>query len=270
MPSYLGPLGALAPIHMVASLSNSAERPTSYQTTLGGNRYAQVGPRVHRQWSVSTEGARPDEVAQLQAFVEGEFGLGPWWWVDSWAHHHNILPPHIASLEQPWRNTVHGGPVRLSDGSWAGRSLISSADTTIDEIPNRAFVLPVVPGIPVTASAWLTSTSQTVRIQVRDSNEDVLASASTTVPADGLRRVSTTITAVPNGAYDMVVRFPGTGRIVRPAVSWTARATPYGPGGGCESAHISTLSRDPIHESMAGSSRLTDSGFTIVEVGPDV
>lgn len=271
MTSYLGDLGYLVPVAAPAVLRPRRQAPISTATTLGGTKVAQVaaGP-AHREWQVQTAATTPEVAATMEAFLAGEFGVGPWWWIEVWAQTTNVLPPQVASLEAAWRSTVHGGPVILPSGDVAGRSLIASGTTYIDRPAGSALRLPCVPSRPVTASAWLSSQGQDVAIIARDSAGATLATSSVgTTPGLGLQRAAATLTP-PEGTHHVIVRFRGSGRIVRPALTWTPQALPYGAGAGCQQALVADLNQDVIQavNDTGARDRLATWSYTVLEVGP--
>lgn len=267
MPSFLGPLGALVPIDVVSQLRQSAPRRLTYGTTIGGVRHVQVGARVHRSWDVSAPpGSVAEDLAALSAFVAGEFGDGPFWWVDAWSQVTNLLPPGPAVLERTWANTVYGGPQVLPDGSVVGRSLVATGSTAVVDADGAVLRLPCVPGRAVTASAWVSSTVQRVRVVARNAAGAVVASADGRTQIDGWERAHATLPP-PAGAHHVVLEFTGAGRIARPALTWSPRMLGYHGGQGADSVVIEGLDQTPTIAHPGPGGQMAAATFTLVEVG---
>ena len=246
MTAYLGSIGALAPIACVESLDGEASRPTSYATTLGGVTFAQVGVSAPRSWRLSfSPGTTPDGPAQVQAFLDGEHGLGPWLWVNEWAQVTNVLPPRVAAGEFGWSNSSAGGAVALPDGSLAGRSMSRAAGTPSSYLrgPSGIAQIPVLPGVPVTGSAWVNGIdSAFLVVQWRDATSG-LGDVPIAAPA-GWSRVPVSATP-PAGATHAYLAATGTCQVARPALTWTPALTPYSAGNGADAVLIDRLSYSP-------------------------
>ena len=217
MPQYLGHLGGMVPIHAAASLSTSDERPLSFRTTLGGVRKVQYGQRTHRRWSVSFPPATaPEQAATLAAFAAGEFGTGPWWWVDSWAQVTNLCSARGGALEVgDLTGATLGGPVDLGGGQVAGRHLLlGGATVDLPHVKGAPEFVPVLPGRPVTVSAWVDG--GTVGPVFRNAAGAIVSTpAGQTVSGTGLQRVAATAVAPPTAASGQV-RVTGAHRAPRP------------------------------------------------------
>lgn len=270
MTAYLGNLGMMVPLGLMSELSIQHTRNANFAETLGGRRVAQIAPRAHREWRVSPLAeAYAEELAPILGFIRGEFGNGPWWWLDEWAQVTNILPPDVSLYRHNWRNTTRGGPVTLPDGAIAGESLIANGSTYVDWASGDEVRFPVVQGVPVTGSAWLGGARHATRIEVRDVNDQVLDFSHVERTGAGLQRTAATITPGPN-AHHCVLRFINPGRIVRPALTFTPQVTSYHGGNGCTQAIIQgTYAEDVIRAHVEGyaDSQAASGSFTISEVG---
>ena len=267
MTSFLGPLGRLVPVECPSTLTSQFERPASTRTTLGGRRTARIAARGHRSWAVSTGMATPLELANLAAVARGDFGPGPFWWVDPWAQQSNLLDPRDAAIEVPWGNSTLGGPVTLPGGPVVARhartgSALNNWSTSPFGDYSRA---PVIPGRDVTVSAWLDSAAKGLRYVFQDaagSAVDGIGVVSGT--ASGWHRVSRTVPA-PDGAASVVLGQAGTGGLAAPAVTWTSEVREYGPGSGARNVIVTSFSQD-VRAAWKGA-MYSDQSYQIMEVG---
>jgi len=268
MPSYLGHLGGLAPIKAPASLRDGAERPMSFRTTLGGVRKGQHGQRVHRSWAVTLPPATtPEDAATLAAFVAGEFGTGPWWWLDPWAQVTNLTSPRGGALEV---GTLAGatlaGAVDLGEGQVAGRHLLTNGATVdLPHVKGAPEFVPVLPGVPVTVSAWVDGGM--VEPVFRDLADAVVEVGDGSVATgSGWQRVFATATP-PAGAASVQIRVTGANRATRPAITWTDHLLGYHAGQGAPHVVVNGSSQDVVLATRARGGQYAALSFTIEEVG---
>lgn len=270
MASYLGPLGGLVPVRCASSLRTSTARPVSLRTTLGGRRMAQVGRRAHRSWDVGLSAASsPSDLAPVQAFVDGEHGVGPWWWIDAWSQVTNLLPPGAAALEPPWNNTVIGPPVSLPDESRAGRSLTLVDPATISymrDIDGSILRLPCVPGVPMTASAWMDAPGATMTLALTNASGLPVGAATVAHSVTGWARDSATITPPP-GATQASLQFKGSGSIAHPAATWTGDAMAYHAGQGAPRVIVSEFNQDVTLATGTPGRQMASAAYIVTEVG---
>lgn len=274
--AWLGNVGALVELPFHDSRSESHDRASSQQVTLGGRRLVQLGPSTRRTWDVSLwKGSSTDLVARALAFSEGEHGRGPWWWVSDWASTTNVLTPDMAMMRQVPVSaaTTAGGPMRLPGGDVAGSSLLLLPGQTLWPLGDNTRSVPVVPGRPVTVSAWVEGGTGTyILAQLLDSSGAVLRSVTKTrlsTAGSAPERLSVTLDAMEG---EHLVRFmvrntTGSIRVSRPAVTWTRELRDWGVGAGCAQTVAIDFSVDP---QMLRSVRGTDHAavsFKIVEVG---
>lgn len=212
--------------------------------------------------------ARPADSATLAGFVAGEFGPGPFWWVDEWAQVTNVLPPLVASLATPWPNTVPGGPLALGDGTRVGRSLLVTNASAAAYLSHDGEVLrlPCVAGVAVTASAWLSAAGALLRVEVRSATGGVISVGTAARENEGLGRVSASVVPPP-GADHLVIAFAGGGRIARPALTWTADLLDYHGGQGASSVVIEGLDQEVLLAHRGPWGRLAALSYRVLEVG---
>lgn len=254
MTAYLGSPGAMVRVACPADQSKDTARPARYLNTIGGTTFTQVGSRTKRSWDVRLPAAStPAEVAAWEAFVEGEFGHGPWHFIPEMAATTNLISPRGSVLDHG--ETVHGGtspnggPMTLADGSRAGRSWLVEPGTNlllpwVGELER----VPVLPGVPVTASLWVAgSTTPQMRVAVYDENETFTRYVyGSTHSGSGPERLHVTFT--PNlGEASCLIFIPGNSesyRVARPAFTWTEALRPWSVGDGAPKVHIAGMSED--------------------------
>lgn len=265
---HLGSPGRMVGLKCPTVQRDSSDEGYRFVTTLEGRRKAQVVPGQRRVWDLSTGSVTtPAQVAVLKEFASGAWGPGPFWFVPEAAAQVNLLAPDDVARPIPTGNSEPGGPMRLTDGSWAAQSRASIRGGTIfwrnQGIPSDP---PVIPGVPVTASAYVEGTGAYVMLQWFDDNANYvgeLASSSVT-SAVGVR-LSVTATPPPGATY---VRLSARNalRAARPAVTWTDRVMEWGEGQGCPKAVISQTSNNLVR-AIPGMPVLSELSFTVTEVG---
>ena len=123
---------------------------------------------------------------------------------------------------------------------------------------------PVIPGLPVTGSAWVSGAGAFLLLQFFDS-AGALLSGHSSQPARGdeLERVSVSAVAPPL-ATTARISARQVSLFARPAITWTSEATPWGVGRGCPKAVIEADSHDLIR---TGELTYETTTYTIREVG---
>lgn len=267
MSVYLGTIGRMVEIPYATSQSMAAEGRHTFETTLEGRRKSQVRPIARRTWELSSSHFRPQEVALLEQFVTGAWGLGPFQFVPSEAPHTNLLPPTVSTCDPALITATGfigpGGPAQLPDGSWAARSYLNTSSSINMTFPAT---IPVMPGQLVTGSAWVRGAGMKVHISFWDAAGNFItnATSSGTGVANAFTRLSATRTA-PTNAVRVSVYTSGAGRAANPAVTWTAELRPWSDGLGCEKSVVSTSSREVV---LAVPGRTySNLSFTVTEVG---
>ncbi|KZM78405.1 hypothetical protein [Cellulosimicrobium sp. I38E] len=273
--AWVGPLGGLVEVRAPRGIAPSVARATTYRTTLGGVRKAHQAPRALRQLAVDLSYSTPEQVANLAALVSGEYGSGPFWYVDPWAAVTNLLTPTASTLEPgSWTTTgtvTAAGAVPLVGGGRAGRSLAVASTADQVFLPRRNGArddVPVVPGRPVTASVYATGAAVSVRIQWVDAAGAGLSSvtAGGSFAGPELGRVAVSAMPPPGAAAMYVVAF-GASRLARPAVTWTDEARGWYPGQGMPRCLFPGLDTSVVlaHDDPDG--RGAQHTFTVMEVG---
>lgn len=267
MTAYLGSLGRLVPVSCPSVLAHEFVRPATDRVTLGGRRTVRMAVRGHRSWSVSTSAASPLDLAGLAAVARGDFGPGPFWWVDEWAQQSNLLDPRDAALEAAWGSATLAGPVVLPGGPVVARHVrtgVSMASWAVS--PHGGYLrAPVVPGQMVTVSAWVDASSQSLRYVFQNAAEVAVGSTSAVSGVRaGWHRVSRTVTA-PVGAASVVIGQSGLGGLAAPAVTWTSDLREYGAGAGARNVIVTGYSED-VRAAWKGA-MYADQSYQIVEVG---
>lgn len=207
------------------------------------------------------------------AFINGEWGPGPFVYVSADAPVVNMLTPAVASCDPLSIDSSAGptnmpaGPLETPDG-WAGRSIISSNPNQLMRFGEE--FTPVIAGTQVTGSAYLRGEGASLRIYFFDSHGAEVgqyAVGSSRGLAAEVTRVWTTAT-VPVGAVSCRLRSMFATVGARPALTWSGSLLPWGDGQGCHKAVIHSASRSLVLASREPSGgRYSNLSFTVSEVG---
>lgn len=268
---YLGTLGRMVAIKCpTAQRVTPAERYT-FNTTLGGTVKAQAGPVGRRTWDISLgKLSTPSDVGALLDFATGAWGSGPFWFVPADAPVVNLLTPDAASCD-PDALTFSGGaeslgspPMSLGDDGFAARSVWKNDTGTA----TFGGPVPIIPGQPVTGSAWVIGTGM-LRLVFVDSNGAELSSADSTPAGWSTPKRLTATAMAPRtaSAVQLMIAGPIT-QAARPAITWTSTAYEWGDGQGCDKAIAHNANRDlvkALDDPRTG--RWSDVSFTVQEVG---
>lgn len=269
----LGVAGYLFPIPGVSALAGTSERASSTRTTLGGRRVVQEAARAHRTWEVTLRpGSRPKDLAALVALAAGEWGRGPFLFASEWAQVTNLLTPRTAALDvgpvAPSTFSV-AGPLLLADGSAAGRHLAAGGAGVYFPLAGGAVEdVPVEPDVPVTASAYTTTTG-ILRIQwFTAAGSLITQTAPSSQTTDAPTRLSLTATPPAGAALArMRVQVGAGGVVARPAFTWTPELLPYYPGQGVSRVRVAGLSLDVLAAWLGAGGQRAGLTFTVEEVG---
>lgn len=267
MTVYLGTLGRMVPIYSTPSAQLETEERYSFTRTLEGRRKAQTKPVSRRTWSLNAQFADPREQAALAQFADGTWGPGPFVFVSADAPATNLLTPGAASCDPALITATafisNGGPVEVEPGLWVGRSYLNTSSSINTAFPART---PVIPGRPVTGSAYVRGLGMKLNISFWDAADQFISSAASTGSgsASSWSRLSVTRTP-PTNAVRVAVYASGAGRGAAPAVTWSDSALPWSDGHGCDKAVVSSSSRDLAVTGINGT--YSNLGFTVSEVG---
>lgn len=265
---YLGSPGRMVGLKCPVSQRVGADEGYRFVTTLEGKRKAQVMPGQRRVWDISSGRlTTPSQVATLMEFASGAWGPGPFWFVPADAPLVNLLPEEETLSPKASAGSEPAGPMRLDDGSWAATSKRTVAGSTITW---RHMVPlsdpPVLPGVPVTASAWVEGTDVSVRIQWQDNLGSLVGSSVTSQAVSSSVGTRIHVTGMPpEGAVQARMSVINADRATRPAVTWTDQLMEWGEGQGCPKAVVHAVSRDLVR--AVPGSMYSGLSFTISEVG---
>lgn len=271
---YLGTLGRMVELKCPASQQLAADGEPSFKTTLEGRRIAQVPPsRGRRAWQNQlSDASTPDQVGAVMSFINREWGPGPFVFVSADAPVTNMLTPAAASCD-PSEVSVSGGasvlatPPMLTPDGWAGRSFMKNAAGLL--FHGLGFV-PVLPGVGVTASAYVLGAGGAVRIAWYDAAGAGVGSVTSTVVSTAGQVVRSFVSAVPPaGAVSCRVSVNAAAtQTCRPALTWSDTLLPWADGQGCLKAVIHGASRNLIMASRdPRGGRYSNLSFTVSEVG---
>ncbi|MDO5534111.1 MAG: hypothetical protein Q4F65_05620 [Propionibacteriaceae bacterium] len=277
MTSYIGPIGGLVAIDCPSTLVSTVAREQVERVTTSGVVHVQVSPRTRRQWRLDWGVATPAELAGLGALVAGEFGLGPFWFVDPWAQVTNLLPPAASTLEvaAPGDRSV-GGPAVLPGGTRVGRTMLIGDPAAPTVLPwvstTEPARVPVVAGVPVTGSLWgLGAGAVQVRLAWYDAAGAHLSSTPWASVQSSGRMVRAHQSTLPvAGAASVMVTVMGASRVARPAITWTDTLMDWHVGQGAHSVVVpADLAQDVILATREPRlhGRLASASTTIREVG---
>ncbi len=270
MGAWIGTLGRLVELEGVSAQQIEYWDGRTFQRTLEGRVVVQAKAKRNREWRISVGVGTPAALANIQALQDGEYGRGPFVFVPPLAQVTNMLMPDVSTCGP---TAVVGsaasmaGPLRLPDGSWAGRSLSNPAPS-----PTLWFgqnTTPVIPGSKVTASAYVVGAGSKVGVQFRNGAGDAVGQSVS--PQSGIAGVVTrlAVTAtVPATAVSCVVYATDATLAARPAITWTDELFDWGIGAGCTKAIPHGFSTDLIlalREKNYG--RYSSIGFNVTEVG---
>jgi len=268
MTVYLGALGRLVELWSTPAAQVSLAERYTFTTTLEGRVKAQAAPSARRSWSLNAQGASPREQAALQEFATGVWGRGPFVFVSADAPVVNLLTPEESSLDPVGLTAdVLGSPPMLTPDGWAARSLLKREGV----FARIATQVPVIPGMPVTGSAYMRSAQSEafVRLQfIRADGSEISRHDSATAVTSVERRAVTA--TVPYGAVWVNLWVTGNVlQVARPAITWTSEPFEYGDGQGCKKAVVHSASRDlrVASQWQAHTGRWSDLSFTVQEVG---
>lgn len=275
--AYLGTLGRLVELRGINSQQVEAEDRYTFQATLEGRTKAQVRPVGRRKWELGTKDTTtPAQQGAIMAFVNGEWGNGPFVFVSADAPVMNMLSPLVAACDpsEKWGVVTVGAPM-LVEGAWTGRSYVANGSPNIffgTQVAGAAVPgerVPVIPGGTVTGSVYVLGVGGYCRVAFYNSADVLISQVNSTVVGSAAAPVRSWVSAVvPAGAVSCRVLAIGATQAVRPAVTWTNTLFPWADGQGCPKAVLHGASRSLVmasHDLRGG--RYSNIGFTVTEVG---
>lgn len=276
---YLGTLGRMVGLKCPASQQVAVDERVTFESTLGGRKVGQIAPgNPKRVWQNQlSDASTPAQVGAVMAFINGEWGNGPFIYVSADAPGSNLLTPAVASCgpgERAALNVTASGPMLTPDG-WAGRSympptganLFFGAQEAGAIVPGQR--VPVIPGDMVTGSAYVLGAGAHCRVLFYDAADTFISQFNSTVLATAGAVVRSWVAALaPANAVAVRVLAVSSTQATRPAVTWSAGLLEWGAGQGCMKAVPHGASSDLIMASRdPRGGRYSNLGFTITEVG---
>lgn len=261
MSSFLGPLGGLVRLPCVSEIRSVRESRYRVSVSVEGEARAQLLPRpLPRSWQASAAVKDPGALDIVEAFSLGLYGSGPFAFVSCDAARLNALTPAQSALRNLGSEFMLAGPVTVQ-----GVSLPVSASVSIPSSWRGLVDVPVVSGVPVTASVWVQSATGAPIISVGwIVGGNIPVTESVTGSSGGMwQRLSWTGTP-PAGASQLRlgVRSSVTA-VAGPQVTWTSKPVGYAMGRGAESVIVEQAEQQPIY--LPGP--FSSGSWTVREVG---
>lgn len=268
---YLGTLGRMVPIKCPTAQRVNLTDRYSFTATLGGRVKAQAGPPGKRSWDISTgQLTTPADVGTLMEFATGVWGPGPFAFIPADAPVVNMLTPAAASCDRSVLNTLSGAeiidtpPMNLGDEGVAARSVWSNGVGTV----RFGDTVPVKPGKPVTASAWVLGAGSIRLTFVNASGNEIRAGLSPEGSPGAPQRLSVTLAAHPQAVGARISTTAGVTQVARPAITWTDQPFEWGDGQGCPQAVVHSPSRDVVKAwDNPTTGRWSNLSFVVQEIG---
>lgn len=264
MAGWIGTLGDLAEFKCPSKLSRSGERAMSRFTGLDGTDTMFVGTgRTARSWDVDLSAATPDDVRALELIEHGARGVGPFLFVDPLMAATNVLTPR-QSLMEP--DTL---PPRVTPSRTVvpGLGSMPAAITEVDVVARFGNGSPVVPGTPVTVSAWVVSTAaikvsaQCMRVDGSWTNNE----SRTQAGFESGGWVSVTVTPAADAAkVDLRIQSSAPVVVACPSIKWSTHDAPWAVGQGVAAVVVEPISVDALRATSA--QQLVDASVRIQEV----
>lgn len=264
MAGWIGTPGDLAQFKCPSRLSRSGEREMSRFIGLDGTDTVFVGTgRPARVWDVDLSAATPEDFRALELLEHGARGLGPFLFVDPLMAATNILTPRQSLMDpvalprkvMPSRTVVPGlgsMPAALVDANYA---------------PFFFPETPVVPGTPVTVSAWVVSTAPVTitapckRVDGSWTNKDSRTQSGLT--SGGW--LSVTVTPNDSAAkVDLQIQASAPVVVACPSITWSAHESSWAVGQGVAAVVVEPISVDTIR--ATDTQQLADVSVRIQEV----
>lgn len=269
---YFGAKGRLIGVKCPSAQRVDDGERYQFTTTLEGKRKAQVLPGAHRRiWDLGLGNVTtPDQVAVLRDLASGAWGHGPFVFVPAEGPDTNMLAPGVAACDPVAGLNPENepdGPLLTEDG-WAARSLsaIDPPGTIYFGGTGPSASAPVIPGQPVTASAYIYGAGGIVNIAWLDATGQYLSQVNSSVAAAGHEAVRSYVTAVPPaGAAWATVRARNAIRATMPALTWGDQLLPFADGRLAQKVVVDQVSSDLVY-TLPGRT-YQNLSFTVTEVG---
>lgn len=268
---YFGTKGRLIPVKCPSVQRVTDDDRYRFATTLEGKRKAQIIPGHRRVWDLTLgDVTTQDQVAVLRDFAAGAWGSGPFLFVPEEAPSTNMLPPGVASCDPAaGMSPVNeaDGPL-LTDEGWAPRSVTPVNPPGFIHFGGEYMsgAAPVSPGIPITASAYVTGDNAGVQVSWRDEDWNYLSSVSSSVRATASTVVRSHVTASPPAqAAWASVRAINAIRGSRPALTWTDRLAGFSDGRIAQKVVVDQTVSDLVY--TTDDRTYQNLSFTVTEVG---
>ena len=264
---YIGPLGGLVPVRVASSLKSARESRGREVVSVEGVRRIMLAPHpLPRTWELEFPYLEFGAADTLEAFALGVYGKGPWVWVPSDAQVGSVLTPAQSALVNLHSAFTPAGPVVVD-----GVSLPVSVSVDVPSSWRGLVDVPVVPGVPVTASIWVQSATGTPIISVGwIVGGSIPATESVTGSSGGMWQRLTWTGTPPAGASQLRlgVRSSVTAA-AGPQVTWTRGPVPYAAGRAADSVVVESVGISPslVQRTTAGLSPLADVSMRVLEVG---
>lgn len=270
MSSWAGPLHGLVELRCLSGLSEQPDDEASLTVGLSGRRRARVTPRVARSWSCQLGIGGPSDVALLQELYWAHRGEAVWLVTEA-ARAQNVLPPPLVVLDRArgvmvpagWESVEEltaAGVVATADGPAAASVLVAGGGAV------GSPVVPVVPGLPVTVSAYVATGGAVSLVWVDSAGVETTEAASAAATADG-GRVVVSVPVVPAGRSACRLVVAGASWFARGQVTWTTGPVPYVTGRGAPQVLLGPVREDVVMALPDGSRSLSSFSYTVSEVG---
>lgn len=257
--ALIGTLGNLMPV-WANKITETVDRKVTFTETLGA-RKAFMGRVSRREWQVTADLTFASELTGLEWLAA--FGRESLVWFPPEAVSGNAFDPESAGLVS-WRHSgVEGSFLEVEPGLWVKSATPTG---TAVSLPYRRDVLdplPVVPGKPLTVSAWMRGTT---RIAVNWRNQVGSSVRIDTSPLEnGQSLVRKSFTAIPPAtAVQATFQFFGS-QVAGPSLSFTDQVMPYTTGTGPLRVVVHGLERELVRIRHDGP--MKNMSFTVSEVG---
>lgn len=245
MASYIGALGGMVRLPCVSEIRSVRDPRYRVSMSVEGVARAQLRPRpLPRSWDVSAEVEDPGALDVVEAFALGLYGRGPFQFVSCDAGRLNVLTPAQSALRNLSSEFSPAGPVTIDGQSFpvsASFSLASSWRGLVD--------VPVVAGVPVTASLYVQSSTGAPIISVAFFQGSTMTDTqSVTGSSGGMWQRLTWSGVAPAGATQLRlgVRSQVTA-VAGPQVTWTRGPVRYAAGRAASSVIVEQASQVPIY-----------------------